>query len=170
LIALDSRQVKAEIEVTWDTVNYSATPRTYAPALYFHKCENPEITEISCETTDAKAAFALSGEALRRRVQDAEDSITAKGKEISILPRSLGINYRIRLRYSVTPDVPLYITVMAMPTIDLLVRVEAPEGLKPRVVSMAKETFHQGNTWEWRQLFMPGEHFALKWELLPVAP
>jgi hypothetical protein len=167
LTRLETGQVKVDVDVTWDMLNYSGTPCGYAPPLHFHKYENPEFAEICCETMDSQAAFALSGEGLRRHIQDAEDFITVKVKKISIQPRSAGIKYRIRVRYSVAPDVPLYFTAMAMPTIGVLVRVEAPEALKPRIVAMAKETLHQGNCWEWRQLFMPGEHFTLRWEQLP---
>jgi hypothetical protein len=164
-LAADAGQVRAEVELTWEIVNYSSTPRMYAPALYFDRNERPDIQEISCHSTDKSAAFTMTGDKVKKRIEHDGDSVKVRAKDIWIQPRSSGISYRIFEHYVVTPSVPFDITAMAMPTIGVMVLIQRPEGLKTRVEAIAKPTIDEGDRWECRQLFMPGEHITLKWEL-----
>ncbi|MBI1898247.1 MAG: hypothetical protein HYS04_17195 [Acidobacteria bacterium] len=165
-----SGDVRADVQLEWDVVNYSSTPREYSARLHFDRNERPEILEISCYTPDNNAAFTLTGDELRKRLENEGDCIKADAKPIWILPRSAGIRYRIFERYSVTPSVPLNINAMGMPTIGVLILVERPEGLQTRIEAMAKATIDKGDRWECSQLFMPGEHFTLKWECTQALP
>lgn len=169
-LAADGSQVRAEVELTWEIVNYSSTPRTYVPGLYFDRNERPDIQGLSCHSIDKAAAFTMTGDKLKKRIEYDGDSVKVKAKDIRIQPRSSGIKYRIFMRYAVTPSVPLDITAMAMPTIGVMVLIQRPEGLRTRIEAMTTATVDEGDRWECRQLFMPGEHFTLKWELAENEP
>jgi len=159
-------EIKAEVQLSYDVENWSGTPRSYTPELYFDKHERATIVEVGCHTTDGKAQFFLTGEALRPFIREDTDSLRASGDHVAIQPRSTGVRYRVFQKYFLKPSVPLDITAFGKPTIGVTVIVDHPETLRCRLVAMAPTTVHIGNRWELRQLFMPGEHITLKWEKL----
>jgi len=163
-LTIESNRVTVEVEGSWYVVNYSSTPRPYLPELRFHSTEHPEVKEIACHTTDRTAAFVIKGDGLRHRTERDGSSIRVRGKEIWVHPRASGMEYRIFVRYVVKPADSLYTTAMGMPTIGIMMSTECADALKVSIDAMAKPTIDEGDRWECRQLFMPGEHVTLKWE------
>ena len=152
-------QLHIDFETSYELINPTHKILKFRQRLDFEKAENAQLKLISCN--QAKKDY---GEVPTLKLNDETDLFEYAGKELRIEPsESTGKRYQFSADYSIDgfPVPGFYTQMFKYPTVGVTVRVRnVPASL--RISSdIGNETDHQ---WISERLFMPGDHFNIRWE------
>jgi hypothetical protein len=159
--------VKIDLVVSKDLENITTEEEAYQDTYEYEKHLSEKILEMRCDSSDTRATYRIEGEALTKEKRDEPGVMQASGKKVKIPPahESLGRYYRFSTRYeSEYPNNYSDIVSFDQPTIGVIFEAECP--IEFRVSAPAADVFTH-NRWEYRRLFLPGEHIRFRWERIP---
>src|SRR5262249_49129365 len=163
----DNDAVRLMIEMAYEIENISNTTQQYLPKLIFVSHEQPDVEVLGCRSTDQNSAFHIT----RDDLSPDEELGTKRfsGNRIYVAPNTKGFIYKIVARYSIMPKDSIDIISFAAPTIGVSVSGEWPTAMTFNVSYFSTPTIASPGHWDFRQLFMPGEHLTVQWERpLPI--
>ncbi len=152
-----ANEVLIDVEQEFEVVNPTTIRIPFRHELQFEKNEHPQLKKTSLTAnrgsyTDTSPKLTpLSGET---------DVLAYRGRKVWIEPNK---TYSFRADYSLRFPCPFfYFQHFGKPTINavLLVRQKPPD---LTVCASPAEIENQGE-WSYVRLFMPGEHFVVRWE------
>jgi hypothetical protein len=155
-------------EVSWDVakylIGYNLPPEVhYRQSIAFERWQRATITEMRCDSDDQRAAYFFTSARLGDESIDERGVFEAFGKRMRIPPHNAerGMNYRVAGRFwKILPDNSSDVISFASPTINVTLMVEIPSGFE---FVAPKADVQTANRWEYRRLFLPGEHLRVRW-------
>lgn len=161
-----NQKLKIDIRISEEIQNITSEPLEYQDSISFAKHEPATLLELDYDSGDAGGAYHLGREELVDRQTESEGRYISTGNKVRIpaVAEALGENYRFRARYELLYPVPhSELITFNQPTIGVSIEVsDIPEGYRIYVDPPADVTAH--HRWEYRRLFLPGEHIQVLWE------
>ncbi|HTS07433.1 MAG TPA: hypothetical protein VMP68_17775 [Candidatus Eisenbacteria bacterium] len=147
-----------DFETSYELLNPSGSNLPFAQTLDFEKGEHPVLSLVSCN--QARQGYG-QGATLEH---DDKGQLAYQGKTIKIAPSSQGKRYLFSASYSVEgfPFPGFYTHTFKYPTIGTVLRVRN----QPPSVVITSDLGHitNGECVAEDRLFMPGDHFNIRWE------
>jgi hypothetical protein len=157
------RMIRLEVEFSFELENITNADIPYEQQVAFEKWENSTITEIRCDSDDEKAVYCLKRSSLGQESANEPGVFEAHGQRIKVQAHNVErkIRYRVGGRFSkVLPENSSDVIDFASPTINVTIMAQWPEGIE--FFSPPTDRASPGR-WEYRQLFLPGEHIRVRW-------
>jgi hypothetical protein len=156
--------VRIEMVISKDLENITTGEESFQDK-YMHEKHLPEtILEMRCDSADIGAQYQIVGPGLAKEKTDEPGVMQAVGNEIKIPPvhEALGRYYRFTVRYE-AEYLDNYSDILSfdLPTIGVVFEAECPPAFR---VSVTPADVTTPNRWEYRKLFLPGEHIRYRWE------
>ncbi|HUK29507.1 MAG TPA: hypothetical protein VLV89_00230 [Candidatus Acidoferrum sp.] len=161
--------VKIEMVVSKDVENITMQEESFCDKYLYERHLPEAILEMRCDSPDLRAQYLLRGEGLAKEKADEPGVMEASGKVVRIPPvhEALGTYYRFSVKYEAEhPENYSDILSFDLPTINVIFEAECPAGFR---VSAAPADVSTHNRWEYRRLFLPGEHIRFRWERIREA-
>jgi hypothetical protein len=153
-------RVTIEAEWSYTLINFSNTPKEFSHIVAVEKHDNPEFLELRCHSDDSKAAYCWQGE--RLQVSESEPGVVScSGRKLKVRPRTEGFKYLITSKYKITtpPEASDIINFFG-PAVGITVIADCPSELE---FSAPAATLGGANRWEYRGIFLPGQHVHVRW-------
>jgi hypothetical protein len=158
-------KIKADVQISEVVQNISSEPLDYQDKFEFDSHEPIAVAEMQCDSNDPKSCYYVSGEALIGIRTENSGRIIFAAQLVRMPPveESIG-EYRFGARYEVVqPTKFSELISFSIPTIGVSIEItDHPENYNFHVSPPADHTAH--NRWEFRRLFLPGEHIKILWE------
>jgi hypothetical protein len=157
-------RVHIDFETSYEVMNPTRKVLKFPQHLDFEKAENARLKRIFCD--QAKRGY---GEGATLALKEGTGLFEYESKEIKIEPnQDTGKRYRFEADFSVDgfPMPGFYTQMFKYPTIGLTVRVT---NRPPWLRVTCDVGPNKGDQWNTESLFMPGDHFSLRWESNPLA-
>jgi hypothetical protein len=156
--------VRIEISASRDLENITSEPESFQDSMQWEKHSSEKVLEMRCDSNDSKAQYRLSDDALVREKKDEPGVMQAVGRRVKIPPVHEAIDryYRFTTRYeAVFPENYSDMVSFDRPTIGVVLEAECPPNFRITAFPADISTY---NRWEYRRLFLPGEHIRFRWE------
>jgi hypothetical protein len=156
--------VKIVVVMSKDVENITTEEANYQDSYRYEKHQPENITEVRCDSPDPNAQYRIVGEELAKEVTSEPGVMEALGKSIKIPPvhEAIGKYYRMSIRTEAEyPDNYSDILTFDVPTLSVVFEAECPLGFR---VSLTPADVTTPNRWEYRRLFLGGEHIRFRWE------
>lgn len=163
-IAAKPGHVKIEMVVSKDLENITTEEAGFQDTYTYEKHMPEKILEMRCDSPDISAQYQIDGAGHAKEKTDEPGVMQALGRVVKIPPvhEALGRYYRFTTRYEAEyPENYSDILSFDLPTIGVIVEAECPPGYR---VSATPADVTTPNRWEYRKLFLPGEHIRFRWE------
>lgn len=158
-------KIKADVQISEVVQNISSEPLDYQDKFEFDSHEPIAVAEMQCDCSDPKSCYYVSGEALIGIRTENSGRIIFAAPLVRMPPveESIG-EYRFAARYEVVQPAKFSELIsFSIPTIGVSIEItDHPENYNFHVSPPADHTAH--NRWEFRRLFLPGEHIKILWE------
>lgn len=167
LTQLNNGRVKIEIFVSRLVENITMEGAVFQDKFSYERHLPQNLLEMRCDSPDVNAQYQLEGLALdsgKKEKADEPGVMEAVGKVVRIPPvhETVGRYYRFAIRYEGEyPANSSDIFAFDLPTIDVVVEAECPEGFR---ITLPPADVATPNRWEYCRLFLPGEHIRYRWE------
>lgn len=158
------RYVRIEMVVAKDLENITSETESFQDKYTYEKHLPEKILEMRCDSADENAQYVIAGAGLALDKSDEPGVMQALGVEVKVPPvhTTLGTYYRFTVRYEAEyPDNYSDILSFELPTMNVVFEAECPPGFR---VSATPADVTTPNRWEYRKLFLPGEHIRYRWE------
>jgi hypothetical protein len=156
--------VKIEMVVIRDLENITTEEASYQDKYTYEKHLPEKVLEMRCDSADLTAQYRIADPGLAKEKEDEPGVMQALGNVVKIPPvfETLGRRYQFTVRYEAEyPDNYSDIISFELPTISVVFEAECPPGFR---VSVSPAGVTTPNRWEYRKLFLPGEHIRFRWE------
>lgn len=158
-------KIKADIQISEVVQNISSETLDYRDKFEFDSHEPIALAEMQCDCNDPQNCYYVSGEALIGIRTENSGRIIFSPPPVRMPPveESTG-EHRFGGRYEVVqPTKFSELISFNIPTIGVSIEItDHPENYTFHVSPPADHTAH--NRWEFRRLFLPGEHIKILWE------
>jgi hypothetical protein len=154
-------KLRLEVTISYYVKNITNHDEAYQQHLALEKHDSPVIIELSCQSSDVKAAYSQKGKDV---FAVHEGVVEAYGPTIKIRSAKKGFTYRISDMHSVIqPEEYSDLISFLAPTINVKVTANFPPGFT--FVAPREDVSDQpaADTWEYNRLFMPTEHIRMRW-------
>jgi hypothetical protein len=158
------RHVRIEMVVSKDLENITTEENSFQDQYAYEKHLPENVLEMRCDSPDRSAQYRIAGPGLAKEKTDEPGVMQALGSVVKIPPvhEALGKYYRFTVRYEAEyPDNYSDILSFDLPTIGVIFEAECPPEFR---VSVGPADVVTPNRWEYRKLFLPGEHIRFRWE------
>jgi hypothetical protein len=160
-----NQRVKLDVRIAEEIQNITAETLDYQDSIEFEKHDPATPLELQYDG-DPAAAYHLDKNALTTGRVEKQGSFIYCGPRIRIpsVADSLGHVHRFRARYEILYPIPhSELITFSRPTIGVSIEIsDNPLGLTTYVDPPADVVTH--NRFEYKRLFLPGEHIRLYWE------
>jgi hypothetical protein len=163
-IASKPGYVRIEMAISKDLENITTEEESFQDKYMYEKHLPEKILEMRCDSADISAQYQIVGPGLAEDKIDEPGVKQAVGSVVKIPPvhEALGRYYRFTVRYEAEyPDNYSDILSFDLPTIGVVFEAECPPSFR---VSATPADVSTPNRWEYRKLFLPGEHIRFRWE------
>jgi hypothetical protein len=163
-IAVKPGYVRIEMVISKDLENITTEEEPFQDRYMYEKHLPEKILEMRCDSADISAQYQIVGPGLGEDKADEPGVKQALGSLVKIPPvhEALGRYYRFTVRYEAEyPDNYSDILSFDLPTMGVVVEAECPASFR---VSATPADVSTPNRWEYRKLFLPGEHIRFRWE------
>jgi hypothetical protein len=159
-------RIKVDFQISDEVQNISSETLDYRDKLEFDSHEPVSVVELQCDCPDSKSCYYMNGEALDAIRTENSGRVIFGGQLVRIPPveESIGGSYCFRARYELTqPTKFSELISFNIPTIGVSIEItDHPEDYSFHISPVADHMAH--NRWEFRRLFLPGEHIKILWE------
>jgi hypothetical protein len=162
-------RIRVEIVVSREVENITTEEASFQDRFSYERHLPQRLLEMRCDSADAKAQYQINGDALVREKTDEPGVMQASGEVVRIPPvhETVGRSYEFTVRYSADyAENYSDIYTFDLPTIGVIFEAECPPGFR---VTLPPADVSTPNRWEYRKLFLPGEHIRYRWERIPEA-
>jgi hypothetical protein len=160
------KKLRGDLHISEEVQNITSEYLEYQDKIEFEKHEPCTLLELQCDTEDAGCSYHLAGEELKKMTSESGGRLITTGKLVKIPPaaQAIGRAYRFRARYEFVHPSPNSETLsFDLPTIGVVIEItDAPRGYIFRVTPPADLISY--NRWEYKRLFLPGQHIKIVWE------
>lgn len=156
--------VRLEVTIADEMENITGETRIYQETIEFEKHDFEKVIELRCDCDDPKSSYSLRGENLANEKKEEPGVIVARGKKVKIPPvkNNQGHPYRFTARYEIVhPEKYSDVVSFSKPTMGVVLEIECPENFR---VSASPADVETRNRWEYKRLFLPGDHIRFRWE------
>ena len=160
-------RVGIEIVVSREVENITTEEASFQDRFSYERHLPQSLLEMRCDSADAKAQYQMNVAALVREKNDEPGVMQATGEVVKIPPvhETVGRCYEFTVRYSAEYSENYSdIYTFDLPTIGVIFEDECPPGFR---VTLPPADVSAPNRWEYRKLFLPGEHIRYRWERIP---
>jgi hypothetical protein len=160
-------RVKVEITVSRDVENITTEEESFQDKFEYERHLPQRLLEMRCDSADTKAQYQLNPDGLVREKADEPGVMQALARVVRVPPvhESAGRYYQFRVRYEAEyPENYSDIVAFGRPTIGAIFEVECPAAFR---VTVPPADISAPNRWEFRRLFLTGEHIRYRWERIP---
>jgi hypothetical protein len=157
-------QVRVEIVVSREVENITTEEDSFQDKFSYERHLPQNLTEMRCDSADPKAQYQIRGAGLAREKNDEPGVMEAAGSVVKIPPvhEMAGRYYQFTVRYTADyPENYSDIYTFELPTIGVIFEAECPREFR---VTVPPADISTPNRWEYRKLFLPGEHIRYRWE------
>lgn len=160
------KRLKGDFHIGEEIQNITSEYLDYRDRIEFEKHEPSTLLELQCDSEDTNCSYHFSGDEIREMTTETQGHFVTSGKPVKIPPvaQSIGRSYRFRARYeTVQPTTFSELISFNLPTIGVSLEVtNAPKNYSFHVTPEADLIGH--NRWEFKRLFLPGEHIRIRWD------
>ena len=159
------KKTKVDIRISEELQNITSETLPYHDVLEFDQHEPFTVLEMRCDCEEADCGYFLEGGQLNAIRTEANGVISFKTQEVRVPPVANTLNaYRFGARYELTqPTKFSELISFSIPTIGVSIEItDHPPHYKFHVSPLPDVQAH--NRWEYRRLFLPGEHIKIIWE------
>jgi hypothetical protein len=161
ILTPENDKMRLDMDISFEVFNPTAEGQEYIHAAEFEKVEEPKSRGMSL----ISEARTYSEEEVAFKLKDDDiEVLESSVGPINIEPSIKNISYKFSTKVSLLYPLEFFHAIhVGTPTIGMYVEIIPPKGF--RVTSgKSKKMSHAGNIWEYRDLFMPGEHVNIRWE------
>ena len=161
--------VRKDVFISKDLENITTSEEQFEDCFYYESNQPETIVEMRCDSPDPSVQYVLTGPNLAHAKTDEPGAMEALGTKVKIRPvyEGPGMYYRFSIRYAAEhPDNYSDILAFDKPTLGVILEVECPQTI---MVSATPADVATPNRWEYRRLFLPGEHIRFRWQRVDVA-
>jgi len=163
------QKTKLDIQIGEEVQNITSETLPYHDKLEFDFHEPVNVVELECDCDDPKTSYYLAGAELNAARSENDGRITYTGRHVRIPPVAdlIGHSYRFGARYEqIHPTKFSEVITFAIPTIGVSIEItDHPENYRFHIEPVADYAGH--DKWEFKRLFLPGEHIKILWERQP---
>lgn len=169
-VAGQEDKISVDFTINEEIQNITSEQLPYRDVLKFDVHEPATVLELQCNSEDANGCYYLQGEALRRIRSENSGSVVFTAQEVRIPPvaESIGHSYRFGARYRlIQPTKFSELISFTIPTIGVSIEItDQPPNYRFNISPVPDYTGH--NRWQFKRLFLPGEHIKILWERDPA--
>jgi hypothetical protein len=163
-------KIRADFRINEEIQNITSETLPYRDTLKFDLHEPATVMELQCNSEDANCCYYLDAEALFRIRTEHNGSVIFTAQEVRIPPvaDSIGHSYRFGARYElIQPTKFSELISFNIPTIGVTIEItDHPANYRFHISPAPDYTGH--NRWQFKRLFLPGEHIKIVWERNPT--
>jgi hypothetical protein len=157
----ENDRMRLDMDVSFEVFNPTTEGQKYIHAAQFEKVEQPKSRGMSL-ISEARS-YCKKDVPFEPRKDDVE-VLESNAGSLNIEPSSKKISYKFSTKVSLLYPLEFFHAIhVGTPTIGMHVEVIPPEGFRVTAAHF-KNMDHIGNIWDYRDLFMPGEHVNIRWE------
>jgi hypothetical protein len=148
--------MRIQVEYDFELINPTDQTLSFDQVVQFETAERPELEYLSLVSTQEKYHESV------KLIPKQDDPLVLEAKKsVKIQPSSRGITYRFGGKWCTTyPKQSWYAQHFGFPTIGVTVTIDGPDSFE---VSATPTPLHEGKVWKYEGLFMPGNHFNIRW-------
>ncbi len=162
----EDHKIKLDIQISEEVQNITSETLSYQDRLQFDFHEPVRVIALECDCDDPKGSYYLGEAELGALRSERDGSIIFKGKEVRIPPIAelIGRSYRFGARYEQChPTKFSEVVTFSIPTIGVSIEItDRPQNYRFHISPVADYVGH--DKWEFKRLFLPGEHIKILWE------
>ena len=160
-------RVRIEMVVSRDVENITTEEESFQDKFLYERHLPQTLLEMRCDSPDMRAQYQLNGAGLASEKSDEPGVMQASGQLVRVPPvhESAGRYYQFKIRYEADyPENYSDIFAFDLPTIGVIFEAECPPAFR---VTAPPADVSTPNRWEYRRLFLTGEHIRYRWERIP---